>query len=71
VNTGTRGAEIGEAFGGKKETGGGRESGSDARKACMRRRTNTINGSTDLPPARGTEFGDQTTIRNPAPCLRT
>jgi len=58
VNTGTRGAEIGEAFGGKKETGGGSQSGSDAWKACMRRQTNTINWSTNLPLAQGIKFGD-------------
>ena len=51
------GAEIGGAFGGEKETGGGRESGSDAWKAYMRRTTNTVNYSTDLPLAQGVEFG--------------
>src|SRR5262249_11639139 len=51
VNIGTSGAEIGGAFGGEKETGGGRESGSDSWKAYMRRQTNTINWSTDLPLA--------------------
>uniref|UniRef100_UPI00321759BA L-piperidine-6-carboxylate dehydrogenase n=1 Tax=uncultured Draconibacterium sp. TaxID=1573823 RepID=UPI00321759BA len=56
VNIGTSGAEIGGAFGGEKETGGGRESGSDAWKAYMRRQTNTINYSTDLPLAQGIEF---------------
>ena len=56
VNIGTSGAEIGGAFGGEKETGGGRESGSDAWKAYMRRQTNTINWSTDLPLAQGIEF---------------
>jgi aldehyde dehydrogenase (NAD+) len=56
VNIGTSGAEIGGAFGGEKETGGGRESGSDAWKAYMRRQTNTINGSTDLPLAQGIKF---------------
>jgi aldehyde dehydrogenase (NAD+) len=56
VNIGTSGAEIGGAFGGEKETGGGRESGSDAWKAYMRRQTNTINWSTDLPLAQGVEF---------------
>jgi aldehyde dehydrogenase (NAD+) len=56
VNIGTSGAEIGGAFGGEKETGGGRESGSDAWKAYMRRQTNTINFSTDLPLAQGIEF---------------
>jgi aldehyde dehydrogenase (NAD+) len=59
VNIGTSGAEIGGAFGGEKETGGGRESGSDAWKAYMRRQTNTINWSTDLPLAQGIEFGDR------------
>ncbi|MBU1225942.1 MAG: aldehyde dehydrogenase family protein [Actinobacteria bacterium] len=57
VNIGTSGAEIGGAFGGEKETGGGRESGSDSWKAYMRRQTNTINWSTDLPLAQGIEFG--------------
>jgi len=57
VNIGTSGAEIGGAFGGEKETGGGRESGSDAWKAYMRRQTNTINFSKDLPLAQGIEFG--------------
>jgi aldehyde dehydrogenase (NAD+) len=56
VNIGTSGAEIGGAFGGEKETGGGRESGSDAWKAYMRRQTNTINYSPDLPLAQGIEF---------------
>lgn len=56
VNIGTSGAEIGGAFGGEKDTGGGRESGSDAWKAYMRRQTNTINWSTDLPLAQGIEF---------------
>ncbi|HWJ66737.1 MAG TPA: aldehyde dehydrogenase family protein [Nocardioides sp.] len=56
VNIGTSGAEIGGAFGGEKETGGGRESGSDAWKAYMRRTTNTINYSTELPLAQGVEF---------------
>jgi aldehyde dehydrogenase (NAD+) len=57
VNIGTSGAEIGGAFGGEKETGGGRESGSDAWKAYMRRQTNTINWSDELPLAQGIEFG--------------
>ncbi|NLG43554.1 MAG: aldehyde dehydrogenase family protein [Phycisphaerae bacterium] len=57
VNIGTSGAEIGGAFGGEKETGGGRESGSDAWKAYMRRQTNTINWSTELPLAQGITFG--------------
>ena len=56
VNIGTSGAEIGGAFGGEKETGGGRESGSDAWKAYMRRQTNTINYSTQLPLAQGIRF---------------
>ncbi len=56
VNIGTSGAEIGGAFGGEKDTGGGRESGSDAWKAYMRRQTNTINYSSDLPLAQGIEF---------------
>jgi aldehyde dehydrogenase (NAD+) len=58
VNIGTSGAEIGGAFGGEKETGGGRESGSDAWKGYMRRQTNTINWSKDLPLAQGITFGD-------------
>jgi len=56
VNIGTSGAEIGGAFGGEKETGGGRESGSDAWKTYMRRQTNTINYSEDLPLAQGIKF---------------
>jgi len=56
VNIGTSGAEIGGAFGGEKETGGGRESGSDAWKQYMRRATNTVNYSTDLPLAQGVSF---------------
>ena len=56
VNIGTSGAEIGGAFGGEKDTGGGRESGSDAWKAYMRRQTNTINYSTALPLAQGIKF---------------
>ncbi|HJQ03404.1 MAG TPA: aldehyde dehydrogenase family protein [Jatrophihabitans sp.] len=56
VNIGPSGAEIGGAFGGEKETGGGRESGSDAWKAYMRRSTNTVNYSTELPLAQGVEF---------------
>ena len=56
VNIGTSGAEIGGAFGGEKETGGGRESGSDAWKAYMRRQTNTINYTTKLPLAQGIKF---------------
>ena len=56
INLGTSGAEIGGAFGGEKETGGGRESGSDAWKAYMRRQTNTINWSRELPLAQGIEF---------------
>jgi aldehyde dehydrogenase (NAD+) len=58
VNIGTSGAEIGGAFGGEKETGGGRESGSDAWKAYMRRQTNTINWSDELPLAQGIKFGN-------------
>jgi len=56
VNIGTSGAEIGGAFGGEKETGGGRESGSDAWRAYMRRQTNTINYSDALPLAQGIKF---------------
>ena len=59
VNIGTSGAEIGGAFGGEKETGGGRESGSDAWKQYMRRQTNTINWSHELPLAQGIRFGDE------------
>ena len=57
VNIGTSGAEIGGAFGGEKDTGGGRESGSDSWKSYMRRQTNTINYGTDLPLAQGIQFG--------------
>ncbi|NLT66169.1 MAG: aldehyde dehydrogenase family protein [Acidobacteria bacterium] len=57
VNIGTSGAEIGGAFGGEKETGGGRESGSDAWKSYMRRQTNTVNWSDELPLAQGIKFG--------------
>jgi aldehyde dehydrogenase (NAD+) len=57
VNIGTSGAEIGGAFGGEKDTGGGRESGSDAWKSYMRRQTNTVNWSTELPLAQGISFG--------------
>jgi aldehyde dehydrogenase (NAD+) len=57
VNIGTSGAEIGGAFGGEKSTGGGRESGSDAWRAYMRRATNTVNYSDELPLAQGVEFG--------------
>ena len=56
VNIGTSGAEIGGAFGGEKETGGGRESGSDAWKNYMRRQTNTINYGSSLPLAQGIKF---------------
>jgi len=56
VNLGTSGAEIGGAFGGEKDTGGGRESGSDAWKIYMRRQTNTINYGADLPLAQGIKF---------------
>jgi aldehyde dehydrogenase (NAD+) len=58
INIGTSGAEIGGAFGGEKETGGGRESGSDAWKQYMRRQTNTVNWSLELPLAQGIKFGD-------------
>jgi aldehyde dehydrogenase (NAD+) len=58
VNIGTSGAEIGGAFGGEKETGGGRESGSDAWKGYMRRQTNTVNWSDALPLAQGITFGE-------------
>jgi aldehyde dehydrogenase (NAD+) len=58
INIGTSGAEIGGAFGGEKATGGGREAGSDAWKAYMRRQTNTINWGTDLPLAQGIKFGE-------------
>ena len=57
VNIGPSGAEIGGAFGGEKDTGGGRESGSDAWKAYMRRATNTVNYSNELPLAQGIKFG--------------
>ncbi len=57
INIGTSGAEIGGAFGGEKDTGGGRESGSDAWKGYMRRQTNTINWSNSLPLAQGIQFG--------------
>ena len=57
VNIGTSGAEIGGAFGGEKTTGGGREAGSDAWKAYMRRQTTTINWGTELPLAQGVTFG--------------
>jgi aldehyde dehydrogenase (NAD+) len=56
VNLGTSGAEIGGAFGGEKDTGGGREAGSDSWKAYMRRQTTTINWSATLPLAQGIEF---------------
>jgi aldehyde dehydrogenase (NAD+) len=56
VNIGPSGAEIGGAFGGEKETGGGRESGSDAWKGYMRRQTNTVNFSAELPLAQGVKF---------------
>jgi aldehyde dehydrogenase (NAD+) len=58
VNIGTSGAEIGGAFGGEKDTGGGREAGSDAWKAYMRRQTCTLNWSNELPLAQGVQFGD-------------
>ena len=57
VNIGPSGAEIGGAFGGEKDTGGGREAGSDSWKIYMRRQTCTINWGTDLPLAQGIEFG--------------
>jgi aldehyde dehydrogenase (NAD+) len=57
VNIGTSGAEIGGAFGGEKDTGGGREAGSDSWKAYMRRQTCTTNWSSDLPLAQGIKFG--------------
>ena len=56
INIGTSGAEIGGAFGGEKETGGGREAGSDSWKAYMRRQTNTINWGPELPLAQGIKF---------------
>src|SRR5436305_6710848 len=56
VNIGPSGAEIGGAFGGEKDTGGGRESGSDSWRAYMRRQTNTVNYGTDLPLAQGIHF---------------
>ena len=59
VNIGTSGAEIGGAFGGEKDTGGGRESGSDAWKSYMRRMTATLNYGSDLPLAQGVEFNDK------------
>ena len=58
VNIGTSGAEIGGAFGGEKDTGGGRESGSDAWKGYMRRQTVTVNWSKQLPLAQGIRFGE-------------
>ena len=58
VNLGTSGAEIGGAFGGEKETGGGRESGSDSWKAYMRRQTCTINYGDEMPLAQGIQFGE-------------
>jgi aldehyde dehydrogenase (NAD+) len=61
VNIGPSGAEIGGAFGGEKETGGGRESGSDAWKAYMRRQTQTVNYSSELPLAQGVVFDLQAT----------
>ena len=59
VNIGPSGAEIGGAFGGEKATGGGREAGSDAWKSYMRRATNTVNYSRELPLAQGIRFGDE------------
>lgn len=64
INIGTSGAEIGGAFGGEKDTGGGREAGSDSWKAYMRRQTNTINWGTDLPLAQGIEFKLNTSNHN-------
>ena len=58
VNIGTSGAEVGGAVGGEKETGGGREAGSDSWKAYMRRQTNTLNWGNALPLAQGIKFGD-------------
>ena len=58
VNTGTSGAEIGGAFGGEKDTGGGRESGSDSWKCYMRRQTCTVNFGSKLPLAQGIKFGN-------------
>ena len=58
VNIGTSGAEIGGAFGGEKDTGGGREAGSDSWKAYMRRQTTTINWGEELPLAQGIQFGE-------------
>src|SRR5690606_19580436 len=66
VNIGTSGAEIGGAFGGEKDTGGGREAGSDSWKAYMRRQTTTINWGDDLPLAQGIEFGGGTTPTTPS-----
>ena len=66
INIGTSGAEIGGAFGGEKATGGGREAGSDAWKAYMRRQTNTINWGTDLPLAQGVTFGQPEGGKNAA-----
>ena len=57
VNIGTSGTEIGGAFGGEKDTGGGREAGSDSWKVYMRRQTNTLNWSDELPLAQGIRFG--------------
>ena len=68
VNIGPSGAEIGGAFGGEKETGGGRESGSDAWKAYMRRQTSTVNYSAKLPLAQGVRF-DVYAAQNPTPPL--
>jgi len=62
INVGTSGAEIGGAFGGEKETGGGRESGSDAWKFYMRRQTNTINWGSEMPLAQGITFGDYSDV---------
>ena len=71
VNIGPSGAEIGGAFGGEKETGGGRESGTDSWKAYMRRATNTINYGTDLPLAQGVRFdiGGEAVCSDPAAAI--
>ena len=66
VNIGPSGAEIGGAFGGEKETGGGRESGSDSWRAYMRRATNTINYGRDLPLAQGVDFSLSAGLRDAA-----
>ncbi len=70
VNIGTSGAEIGGAFGGEKDTGGGREAGSDSWKAYMRRQTNTINWGSDLPLAQGISFGAEAVAPTKGPQAR-